>query len=80
MSIVHLEYGNEDTQHSAVNISGNKKEKGANPVPQPLITTRAAFHNRRLYGLSTDSLALSFILYRYKVPVLSIKCNMYGVT
>jgi hypothetical protein len=79
MSIVHLEYGNDDMLHSAVNISRNKKEKGTNPVPQPFNTTRAAFHNRRLCGLSTDSLALSFILYRYKVPFLSIKCNMYGV-
>ena len=67
-------------QHSAVNISGNKKKKGANPLPQSFITTQTAFHNRRLCGLSTDSLALSLILYRYEVPFFSIKCNMYGVT
>ena len=28
----------------------------------------AVYHNRRLSGLSTVSLALSFVLYRYKVP------------
>jgi hypothetical protein len=35
-----------------------------------------AFHNRQISGLSTFSLALSFILYRYNVPFLCIMCHM----
>jgi len=36
----------------------------------------AAFHNRQLCGLFTDSLALSFILYKYNVTLLCIMCRM----
>jgi hypothetical protein len=40
----------------------------------------AAFYNRQLCGMSTDSLALSFNLYRYNVPFLYIMYPMYCVT
>jgi hypothetical protein len=36
----------------------------------------AAFQNRQLFGLSTVSLAQSFILYMYNVPFLCIMCRM----
>jgi len=36
----------------------------------------AAFNNRQPCGLFTDSLALSFILYRYNVTLLCIMCHM----
>ena len=36
----------------------------------------AAFHNRQLCGLSTDSLALSFDLCRNNFPFLCIMCCM----
>jgi len=36
----------------------------------------AGFHNRQLWGLSTISLELSFVLYRYNVPFLCIMCHM----
>jgi hypothetical protein len=48
-------------------------------IPQSFITTHIAFHNSQLCGLSTATLALSFILYKYEVPFLSIKRNMHGV-
>jgi hypothetical protein len=35
-----------------------------------------AFHNRQLCLLSTVSLAMSFVLYRYTVPFLCIMCCM----
>ena len=35
-----------------------------------------AFHNRQHCGLSTVSLALSFVLYRYDVSFLCIMCRM----
>jgi hypothetical protein len=39
----------------------------------------SACHNRQLCGLSTDSLALSFIQSRYTVPFLCIMYHVYGV-
>ena len=41
-----------------------------------LLKQEVAFHNRQLCGLSTISLALSFNLYRYYVPLLYIMCRM----
>jgi len=32
MSIVPIEYQNEDVQNIAMNVSGHEKEKGANPI------------------------------------------------
>jgi len=39
----------------------------------------AAFHNRQHCGLSTDSLALSFVLRMYNVPYFHISDACYGV-
>jgi len=40
------------------------------------MTHEAAFHNRHLCGLFTDSLTLSFILYNYNDTLLYIMCRM----
>jgi len=40
----------------------------------------AAFYNRQLCGLTTDSLALSFVLHRYNVLLFVLCAICYGIT
>jgi len=46
------------------------------PSQQCELRHEAAIHNRQLLGLSANSLALSFVLYRYNIPFLYIICCM----